>query len=186
MPSTARRTGPRSPRALRPRSPPPTARGLARPPRAPAGQRRHAEEKKNDEGGHPADHADGEVARDVATHRPRRLPQDAPYEGLVPLREEPHPGVDVPVAAQDQEERERKHGRQRGEEGGGAYGYLPGGREEVPYHLAQLLPQIGQLGIEPLQEPTEAVLLGEALDVLRRPFGRLGRGVDELGKTVYL
>jgi hypothetical protein len=90
------------------------------------------------------------------------------------------------VAAQDQEERERQDGRQRGEEGGGAYGYLPGGREEVPYHLAQLLPQIGQLGIEPLQEPTEAVLLGEVLDVLRRPFGRLGRGVDELGKTVYL
>ena len=117
---------------------------------------------------------------------PRRLFQDAPYEGLVSLCKEPYPRVDGSLAAQDQEEGERQHGRQRGDEAGGANSYLSGGREEVTQHLSQLLPKIGELSIEPLYEPTEAVLLGEVLDVFSRPFGGLSRGVDELDKAVYL
>src|ERR687897_2060732 len=124
----------------------------------------HAEYQQHDEGGDAADQADGEITGYVAAHCPRRLPQDAPYEGSVPPCEEPHRRVDVPVAPQYQKEGERKDGRQRGEEGGGAYGYLPGGREEIPYHLPELLPQVGEFGVEALHEPTEAVLLEEPLD----------------------
>ena len=51
---------------------------------------------------------------------------------------------------------------------------------------SQLLPQVGEFDVDPLHEPTKAVLLGEAPDVFRRPFGSLSCGVDELGKTVYL
>jgi hypothetical protein len=102
------------------------------------------------------------------------------------LGEEPYPGVHVPLAAQEQEERERQDGRQRGDEPGGANGYSSGGREEVPEQLSQLLPQIVELVAEPLEDPTEPVLLGEPLNVFRRSLWSLSRGGNETGKTIDL
>ena len=102
------------------------------------------------------------------------------------LREEPHPRVHVALAAQEQEERERQDGRKRGYEPCGPKGYLSGGQEEILEQLPELVPKGGELVAEPLEEPTEAVLLGDSPDIFRRPFGSLGRGDYEVDKGVDL
>jgi len=60
-------------------------------------------------------------------------------------RKELYPGIYIPLAAHEQEERECQDGRQRGDEPGGANGYSSGGREEGPDQHSQFVPQSGDL-----------------------------------------
>src|SRR5215207_9769749 len=140
----------------------------------------------SDEAGDTAHHADGEVARDVAADRPRRLGEQASHERLVSFWEESYPGVHIPLAAQEQEEGERKDGSQRGDHLGHAKCYLPAGGQEVLEQPSQLLPEFVELVAEPLEEPTKPVILSEPLDVFRRPLRSVSRGGNELDKAIYL
>ena len=51
---------------------------------------------------------------------------------------------------------------------------------------SQLLPELVELVAEPLEESTKPVVLGEPLDVFRRPLRGVGRGGDEFDQTIYL
>src|SRR5918995_7224802 len=99
------------------------------------------------------------------------------------LGEEPYAGVHVPLAAKDQKEGECQYGRERGDEPGGANGYSSGGREEVPEQRSQFVPETFELVAEPLEEPTEAVLLGEPLDVFGWPLRGVSGGGGEIGEA---
>ena len=74
--------------------------------------------------------------------------------------EELYPGVDVPLAAQDQEEGDRQDGYERGDEPGGADDHISGRQEEVVRRLPRLAPNVTELVAESLEKPTQPVLLG--------------------------
>jgi hypothetical protein len=104
----------------------------------------------------------------------------------VRLGEEPDGGVEVPPATEHQEEGERQDDHQRGDEPGGADDYVPRGQEEVADRLTQLAANVTELLAEPLEDPTQPVLPGEPLEVLRRPLRRLGHSDDEVAQPPYL
>jgi hypothetical protein len=104
----------------------------------------------------------------------------------VGFREEPHPRVEIPLAAHEQEEREREHCCQSGDEPGGTNGYSSGGGEEVLDQRSQFVPKILDLVAEPIEEPTEPGLLGEPLEIFRWPLGSLSRSNYEVDQTVDL
>ena len=58
----------------------------------------------------------------------------------------------------------------------------PGDAEQLP----KLVPQGGDLVAEPLEEPAETALLGDAPDVFGWPFRGLSRGYNEVDEPPYL
>ena len=142
----------------------------------------HAKNHQHDEGDDAADRADGEVTADVSGDRPCRLLEDSSHERPVSLGEEPYPGVDVSLFAQDQEEGERQDGYQRGDEPGCANDYIsPVDKRNFLAAIPNWLRTSLELLAEPLERPTQVALL-RPLKVLRRPL----RGATAATKLVRL
>jgi hypothetical protein len=97
-----------------------------------------------------------------------------------------YPSVEIPLAAQDQEEGDRQDGHQRGDKPGSANDHISGGQEEVAGRLPQLAPNIIDLFAEPLEHPTQPVLLGETLKLFCRSLRSLRHGDNEIDQTLDL